>query len=72
MISALNTLPTAKRLKEAGVDYAQADALTGVLREAREAEISQLATRADVELLRAEMKAEFAPIWSEMEVQRRM
>ena len=40
MISALNTPPTAKRLKEAGVDYAQADALTGVLREAREAEIS--------------------------------
>jgi hypothetical protein len=65
MVSALNTPLTAKRLKEAGVDDAQAEASTGVLREAREAEISQLATRAGVEPLRTEMKAEFAPIRSE-------
>jgi len=35
MVSALNTPLTAKRLKEAGVDDAQAEASTGVLREAR-------------------------------------
>jgi hypothetical protein len=51
MIAALDTLQTAKRLKEAGFDEAQAEALTGVLRDAREIEQGQLATKADIDRL---------------------
>lgn len=56
MIAALDTLQTAKRLKEAGFDDAQAEALTGVLRDAREAEAGQLATKADIERLGADIE----------------
>jgi cytochrome c556 len=55
MIAALDTLQTAKRLKEAGFDDAQAEALTGVLRDAREAEQGQLATKADANSLAADI-----------------
>ncbi len=55
MISALDTLQTAKRLKEAGFDEAQAEALTSVLRDAREAEQGQLATKADIDRLAADI-----------------
>jgi hypothetical protein len=56
MIAALDTLQTVKRLKEAGFDDTQAEALTEVLRDAREAEFGQLATRADIDSLAADIE----------------
>jgi hypothetical protein len=56
MIAALDTLQTAKRLKEAGFDEAQSEALTGVLRDARAAEMGQFATKADIDRLAAATK----------------
>jgi hypothetical protein len=40
MSAAFDTLEISKRLKGAGFDDAQAEAITGVLREARDAELS--------------------------------
>lgn len=82
MITSLDTLQTAKRLKEAGFDEPQAEALTGLLRDVQEAEQGQLATKADlgrvaadldakIERVAAELRAEFALIRSSMEVLRR-
>ncbi len=75
MIAALDTLQTVKRLKEAGFEDTQAEALTGVLRDTREAERAQLATRAvfdrlDANLDRfvAEMRAEFALLRSQIRI----
>ena len=48
MSAAFDTLEIAKRLKGAGFDDAQAEAITGALRESREADLSRLATKDDV------------------------
>ncbi len=48
MSAAFDTLEISKRLKGAGVDDAQAEAITGVLRESREADLSRLATKDDI------------------------
>jgi hypothetical protein len=48
MMMSFDTLQAAKRLKEAGFDELQAEALTGVLRDVQETEQSQLATKADI------------------------
>jgi hypothetical protein len=48
MNASLDTLQIDKRLKDAGFDEPQAEARTGLLRDAREAEKGQLATKADV------------------------
>ncbi len=64
MASTFDTLEIAKRLKGAGFAEAQAEALTGVLREARDADLSRLATR-------DEMNAGFAALRAEMEILRR-
>lgn len=78
MIAALDTLQTAKRLREAGFDEAQAETLTGVLRDAREAEQGRLATRASVDRggasldrFAAEMRVEFALLRSQIRKFRR-
>ncbi len=55
MASTLDTLEIAKRLKNAGFAEAQAEALTGVLREARDADLSNLATKNDLEILRRDL-----------------
>jgi uncharacterized protein HemY len=55
MASTLDTLEIAKRLKNAGFAEAQAEALTGVLREARDANLSNLATKNDLEILRRDL-----------------
>jgi hypothetical protein len=53
MVSArFDTLEIAKRLKGAGFDDAQAEAITGVLRESREADFSRLATKDDIALVK--------------------
>ena len=48
MPAGFDTLEVAKRLKGAGFDDAQAEAITGVLRESREADLSRLATKDDI------------------------
>ena len=48
MVAFLDTLQTAKRLREAGFAEPQAEALTDLLRDAREAGQVQLATKSDL------------------------
>jgi hypothetical protein len=55
-ISSLDTLDIAKRLKEAGFSEAQAEAVTDVFREVRTADFANLATKADIERLEAEIQ----------------
>jgi hypothetical protein len=50
-----DTLEVAKRLKGAGFDEAQAEAITGVLRESREADLSRLATKDDIGLVKGDI-----------------
>src|SRR5258707_3601228 len=52
MSAGFDTLEVAKRLKGAGFDDAQAEAITGVLRESREADLSRLATKDDLALVK--------------------
>jgi hypothetical protein len=56
MASTFDTLEIAKRLKSAGFAEAQAEAITGLLRETRDADLSQLATKDDLTLLRADLE----------------
>jgi len=55
MASTLDTLEIAKRLKDAGFPDDQAEALTAVLREASEVDLSGLATKSDLEILRRDL-----------------
>src|SRR6266567_3443116 len=50
-----DTLEISKRLKGAGFDDAQAEAITSVLREAREADLSRLATKDDLALVKDDL-----------------
>jgi len=56
MASTFDTLEISKRLKSAGFADAQAEALTVVLRETRDADLSRLATKDDLALLRADIE----------------
>ena len=51
MAATLDTLQIVKRLREAGFGEAQAEAVTGVFRDLRDADFSQLATKADIQRL---------------------
>jgi hypothetical protein len=62
--TALDTLRMAKRLKEAGFNDAQAEAVTGIVSEARDADLAQLATKADVAQLAT--KADVASLGAEV------
>jgi DNA anti-recombination protein RmuC len=53
MAASLDTLQTAKRLREAGFAEPQAEALTNLLREAQQAGAAQLATKTDLGALDA-------------------
>jgi coiled-coil family 90 protein len=57
-ISSLDTLDIAKRLKDAGFNDAQAEAVTTVFRDVRTADLANLATKADIERLEAATKAD--------------
>ena len=59
-----DTLKIAKRLKSAGFDDDHAEAVTGVLRETRDGDLSRVATR-------EEMNAGFAALRAEMAILRR-
>jgi len=56
MASTFDTLEISKRLKSAGFADAQAEALTVVLRETRDADLSKLATKDDLILLRQDLE----------------
>ena len=58
MAIALDTLKLARRFKDAGVPEAQAEVFVDALREARESAVANLATKADLELLRAALKTD--------------
>ena len=58
MASTFDTLEISKRLKSAGFADAQAEALTVVLRETRDADLSHLATKDDLVLPRSELRGE--------------
>jgi hypothetical protein len=57
-ISSLDTLDIAKRLKEAGFNDAQAEAVTTVFRDVRTADLAPLAAKIDIERLEAGTKAD--------------
>jgi hypothetical protein len=57
-ISALDTLDIARRLKGAGFSDAQAETVTEIFRDAREADFAELATKADIDRLQAATKAD--------------
>jgi hypothetical protein len=55
MVAAVDTLEIAKRLKNAGFSDPQAEAITTIIRDVREIDLSQLATKSDLELLRRDL-----------------
>ncbi|MER2197114.1 CCDC90 family protein [Methylobacterium brachiatum] len=66
----LDTLAIARKLQAAGFSDAQAEAMTGVLRDAREADLSTLVTKADlsseIALVRSDLKAEIGLLRSDL------
>jgi len=50
-----DTLEIAKRLKDAEFSDPQAEAITTVIRDVREIDLSQLATKSDLEILRRDL-----------------
>ncbi|MFN3076438.1 MAG: DUF1640 domain-containing protein [Alphaproteobacteria bacterium] len=67
---AIDTFKIVKRLKDVGFTESQAEAVTDVLREAREADLQDLVTKGDlkseVALLRSDLKAEMSETKAEM------
>jgi hypothetical protein len=53
-----DTLEISKRLKGVGFDDAQAEAITSVLRDSREADLSKLATKDDLARVEVSLRAE--------------
>jgi hypothetical protein len=66
MALALDTLEVSKRLKGVGFDDAQAEALVGVFREQRDADLSQLATKDELLAVRNDLKSEIARLETAM------
>jgi hypothetical protein len=64
--AALDTLAVSKRLAAAGFSAQQAEAVTDVLREARELDLTQLATKSDLAQVEANLRAEFAVVRTEI------
>jgi hypothetical protein len=71
MSATFDTLEIAKRLKSAGFDEAQAETLTGVLRESRDADLSRLATKDDLALVKDDIAHLGTSLRAEMEILRR-
>jgi hypothetical protein len=55
MASTLDTLEIVKRLKDAGFNETQAEAVTTIFRDVREADFAQLATKTDLRDLEQRM-----------------
>jgi len=63
MAAALDTLAQAKRLREAGFNETQAEVLTAALRDAAAPfDVTTLATKADLDALKATTKADLAAL----------
>jgi hypothetical protein len=58
-ISSLDTLDISKRLKGAGFNDAQAETVTEIFRDVREADLANLATKTDIDRLGAATKSDF-------------
>jgi hypothetical protein len=58
-ISSLDTLDIARRLKGAGFNDAQAETVTEIFRDVREADLANLATKTDIERFEAATKSDF-------------
>jgi peptidoglycan hydrolase CwlO-like protein len=69
-IPSLDTLDIAKRLKEAGFSDSQAEAVTTVFRDVRAADLGNLATKADIQEVRAEIQAMRAEVRAEIQAVR--
>jgi DNA-binding transcriptional MerR regulator len=68
---AIDTLNLAKRLREAGFNEAQAEAVAAAVREGTEG--AELATKSDLALAAAELRAEIANVRAEMrEIEQRL
>jgi hypothetical protein len=66
MAATLDTLQIVKRLKEAGFDESQAEALTGVVRDLRDSDRSELATKNDIERLEKATKIDIERLESKL------
>ena len=65
-VAALDTLSLTKRLRAAGFTEDQAEAVTDVVREASQVDMSTLATRADLASTKADLKAEISDTKAEI------
>ena len=62
----IDTLETSKRLRAAGFDEAQAEALVGMVRDAREADLARLATKDDLAQLATDLRGEIGQLRAEL------
>jgi hypothetical protein len=62
----MDTYKIVKRLREAGFTDVQAETVTEVLREGRDADLSKVATKADLTSLKSELKAELAEVKADL------
>ena len=62
MSATLDTLRLAKRFRDAGASDQLAEVFADVLLEAREADLSQLATKSDLAMLKTDLKSEIAEL----------
>jgi hypothetical protein len=62
----MDTYKIVKRLREAGFTDVQAETVTDVLRGGRDADLSQVATKADLTSLKSELKAELAEVKADL------
>ena len=69
----LDTLAILRKLQAAGFSDVQADAVTGVIRDARENDLTTLVTKSDlsseIALVRSDLKAETALVRSDLTVE---
>ena len=69
-IATLDTLAVAKELKAAGFTDEQAEAVARAVRQAQDVDLSSLATKADLQELRAATKADLQAVRSDMNAMR--
>ena len=62
----MDTLQTARRLKESGFSEPQAETLSAVFQEVQESHLQTLATKSDLAALRGELKSDIAALRSEL------
>ena len=66
VMTSIDTLEIANRLRGVGFDDRQAEAITTALRDVHDADLSRLATKEDLAAVRAELSAEIAALRSEL------